>query len=555
VILPAGTVISTEPDANGEAVDFELGFDIILDAADARPTTTGGTVFSISKLAAANEGRTVAPTVVGTSKGIPNAEFVLPNDGVIDRTVQVFTQEGGQVITWSEIDKLSLATPTQSVFMTYVDDEDFTHVVFGDNSSGRIPPTNVSIYVGYRYGVGEKANRLPSNSITVLRSNFAVQQGVTATNTAPPSGGADVESTESMRYSIPRANALQQRAVTLADYVSLALQVPGITKATAYGKNYSTVYVRVASTGQSTGYRTLDATHRHVASGTATLVTGSDLSMNLGQIIYVTDSGIAGLNGSQATTAVFYSNTPLEITAAVIDTNVATVTTAVSHGMKPGQPVALSGFTAGSAVFNGTFVVTATSATTFSFALTNTNLTATLNTAELATPRPGVAYTTAEANSVIATSTGTVTTLDPDMQKLIFSLESYLEDKKLIGSVVYGEPVEWADTEIDLDVVVRPLYNREAVRAAVQEAVENVFAYETVDFGKRISIGDVYRAALSVSGVDYIILTTLRPVGTAGPVVDIDDDSVGVEYDYMIPRIDPLISPTWVTATGGLANT
>ena len=104
-------------------------------------------------------------------------------------------------------------------------------------------------------------------------------------------------------------------------------------------------------------------------------------------------------------------------------------------------------------------------------------------------------------------------------------------------------------------VLLTPLYNRESVRAAVQAAVETTFGYDAVDFGQRISIGDVYRSALSVDGVDYIILNTLRPVGSASLIpLDIGDTSFGVEYPRMMPRIDPNISPLWVTATGGLVN-
>jgi hypothetical protein len=128
-----------------------------------------------------------------------------------------------------------------------------------------------------------------------------------------------------------------------------------------------------------------------------------------------------------------------------------------------------------------------------------------------------------------------------------------LSDKKLVGSVVYGEPVEWTEVDVSLNVQVRPLYNREAVRAAVQAAIVSVISYDNVDFGKRISIGDVYRAALAVDGVDYITLNTLKITGDAGPIEDINTPT------YNLPRIDPTIDVLhpagWVIASGGLVNT
>ena len=44
----------------------------------------------------------------------------------------------------------------------------YTHVVFGDNASGRIPPVNAEIFVSYRYGVGAAANDLGANTINTI---------------------------------------------------------------------------------------------------------------------------------------------------------------------------------------------------------------------------------------------------------------------------------------------------------------------------------------------------------------------------------------------------
>ena len=48
-------------------------------------------------------------------------------------------QEGYETVTWSYTSDLSTARPTQPVFTTYTDDAGITHIVFGDNTSGRIP--------------------------------------------------------------------------------------------------------------------------------------------------------------------------------------------------------------------------------------------------------------------------------------------------------------------------------------------------------------------------------------------------------------------------------
>ncbi len=633
VIIPAGTYVTTSPDSTGNVIVFELNFDVTLDTVGSKPIKDGSTIYSVSQLTAASEGASIDPTLAGVSKGIPNSEFVLANPGVIDRTVQVYTKEAGQVVQWSRVDKISLATPTQSVFTTYVDDQNYTHILFGDNASGRVPPTNVEIYVSYRYGSGVSANSLGVNTITVLNNDYATQNGITVTNTASPVGGADVESIESMRYSIPRASALKQRAVTIEDYVNLALQVPGVTKATAYGENYTAVYVRVASSSESVGYTTSNALIRYVNAGVATVAISGSLSLSVGQTVYATGIG-TNLNGSVKTTKVFYTGSPVTvlnkslttstakiriasvgnfvvgqpITVSISDTifdgtkiisaiesvavsgityydlsyaktvsaavsnkalttNVATLTTSAAHGFQTGWQVVVTGV---DATFNGTYTITGTPTTTsFTYAKTATNVTSTavsptglanINipsaavTSGTVTGAAGITYATSSSNILEAqTTTGTITTTSSEMQLLINSLESYLSDKKLIGSVVYGEPVEWTNVDVSINVQVRPLYNRESVRAAVQAAVEKVFSYDNVDFGKRISIGDVYRSALAVDGVDYITLNTLKVVDATGPIEDINTP------EYNLPRIAPTITSIypagWVIANGGLVNT
>lgn len=553
VIIPAKTPITTAPDSLGNVTVFELNFDVVLDTQNKKAVSTGSTVYSVSQLAAASEGYTVSPVMVGISKGIPNAEFVLPDSGVIDRTVTVYTKEANQIVSWSRVDKMSLATPTQSVYTTYVDDQNYTHVMFGDNASGRIPPTNVEIYVGYRYGVGASANDLGVNTINVLNNDFATQNGVTVTNTSSPVGGADVESVESMRYSIPRASALKQRAVTIDDYVNLALQVPGITKATAYGQNYTTVYVRIASNAQSTGYVTTNVGIKYVNSGTATVSMADSLNLTVGQVAYATNVG-TNLNGSVTITAVWYSGLPIDVVYRSLTSNVATICVSSLNGLVVGQPITVAGI---DSTFNGTFVIssiTYDSVNTrynISYAKTHADVTGATTSGATVTKTAGISYATTASNILEAqtVSSGTVTTTSPEMQLLINSLESYLSDKKLIGSVVYGEPVEWTNVDMAVAVQVLPLYNRESVREAVQSAIENVFSYDNVDFGKRISIGDVYRAALGVEGVDYVTLSKLKIVGDVATVEDINTPV------YNLPRVYPSIASNWVTATGGLVNT
>jgi hypothetical protein len=473
--------------------------------------------------------------------------------------VKIYTKEGGQVVPWAEVDKMALATPTQSVFTTYVDDEGLTHVLFGDAVSGRIPPNNSQIFVEYRYGSGALANSLGVNTVSILDNTFASSLGVTVSNTGSPVGGSDVESVESMRYSIPRSNALKQRAVTLEDYTSLALQVPGITKATAYGANYTSVYVRIASGPQSQAYLVTSVIGKYAATNVATIALGAEAALTVGQTVYLAGVDVV-MDGTQRVTAVYPSTSAVVINNKVLTSNVATLTTATTHGFRVGQTVTVSGV---DSTFNGTHVITAVTATTFSYKQTASNVatTAVSDATAVVVGCPGFTFAVVISDALemvppTDVSNASITTTDPAMEILINSLESYLADKKLIGSVVYGEPVQWTDADIDISVKVRPLYNRESVRAAVQSYVEDVFDYDNVDFGRRVSIGDVYRAALKVDGVDYITLNELMVTGgTPNTVEDINSEEADPENLYRIPRVNPNLAEPWVIATGGLANT
>jgi baseplate J-like protein len=183
------------------------------------------------------------------STGVPNLDMALPEKGVIYRSVSVVTREGFQTIRWDYITDLSLGRPTQPIFTTYIDESNITHIVFGDNAAGRIPSVNAEIFATYRFGVGAAANVLEANSIDTLIPPPDIEglELITVWNEASPVGGADPESIESMKHSIPRsAGRIKHRAVTLNDYADLALQVPGVAKSVAYGTVYTAVRVKFA---------------------------------------------------------------------------------------------------------------------------------------------------------------------------------------------------------------------------------------------------------------------------------------------------------------------
>jgi hypothetical protein len=269
------------------------------------------------------------------------------------------------------------------VFTTYVDDFNFTHIVFGDNTSGRIPAANAQIYATYRYGVGAQANAIPAKKITTIvpRAGFFEAWQVTVTNLESPTGGADPESVESLRHTVPRAGSrIRSRAVTLNDYADLAMQVPGVAKSVAYGTVYTAVKVWIGPT----------------------------------------------LSSSQDTVP------------------------------------------------------------------------------------------------------------DELMARLCANVEQTMKDKVLIGSTVVAGPLVcddlWNNVFIRVNIQVAEVFNRLSVRDAVDSVIRKLMAYSEMDFGTRITLGGVYRAVLTVQGVEWAEVTwlsTIRPPSESGG-----------------PYVEPTITPT-----------
>ena len=78
-------------------------------------------------------------------------------------------------------------------------------------------------------------------------------------------------------------------------------------------------------------------------------------------------------------------------------------------------------------------------------------------------------------------------------------------------------------------------FNRTAVRNQVNTVVRQILAFNNVDFGFRISMGQVYRAVLAVQGVEYADLewlNELAPVDNTDPSDDDTSTVIRVTYKH-----------------------
>lgn len=232
IIVPAKTRISTTTVISGYSTQVEFETDEELEV----PANDTATV-------SATQGYSIIDEVVSAtgSNGSKNQVFALKETGV-DVTSVVLTIDG---VIYSRVANLIDYGYNDPVFSTFVDASGNTFIIFGDGIAGRIPPLYKPITASYRVIDGSLGN-VPANTLININSNYEALVGITGvTNAADAAGGSDEEPTLSIRNNAPRGLRALNRAVTLDDYASIAVGVPGVGSATALSDIYTSINLYV----------------------------------------------------------------------------------------------------------------------------------------------------------------------------------------------------------------------------------------------------------------------------------------------------------------------
>jgi hypothetical protein len=244
ITVPKLTQVSTTTLVSGSSTKilFET------DAAVTVPAKVGTVDGAIT--VSATQGFTVANETIGTSNGKVNQTFELKQNPVINGSTSVVV--GG--VTYREVPYLIDYQGYDPIYTTYTDADGSTFIVFGDGVSGRIPPNNAVIYCTYRVGGGTSGN-VASNTIkffeTPITGLTVLNQSVSSTDDGSAKGGADAESTDSIRINAPLSIKALNRGIALSDYSALTLQVSGIAKAASIAEVYTSVTVFFAPYGDA----------------------------------------------------------------------------------------------------------------------------------------------------------------------------------------------------------------------------------------------------------------------------------------------------------------
>ena len=188
--------------------------------------------------------------VIGVSDGTSNQFFEIPDSPVIGGSVEIDVAG----VKYTYVPFLIDYQSYDPVFTTFTDSDGNTYVQFGDGISGRIPANQTEIKTTYRIG-GGKIGNVAVNTIKFIITNAVA--GLTVSNqdvgqtSGAAAGGADPETTDSIRVNAPKSIRALARAVSLSDYSNLAILVPGVAKAISIADVYSSITIFIAPYGDS----------------------------------------------------------------------------------------------------------------------------------------------------------------------------------------------------------------------------------------------------------------------------------------------------------------
>ena len=133
----------------------------------------------------------------------------------------------GDGATWAPQKDLLGSGPYAAEFVAEVAESGPARLRFGDGASGRRPSEGSTFSAVARIGNGTLGN-VGSDTLTRVRWEGG---GIAVRNPVAAIGGTDPESADAVRLLAPRAFRHQERAVTEADYATVAMRRPEVGKA------------------------------------------------------------------------------------------------------------------------------------------------------------------------------------------------------------------------------------------------------------------------------------------------------------------------------------
>jgi len=182
-----------------------------------------------------SRGKTVVTEILGNGDAsVAGQEFVLKKSPL------TYLAKGDSYVStlavsvngrlWDEAKTFYQQPPDAEIFVTREDEQQKTHVQFGDGSNGARLPTGVNnVVANYRYGSG--AVSPAAGEITVINKPYPGLKSVQ--NPVAVGSGADPDPPGQIRRLAPGSIMTFGRAVSGDDYEVVASRAPGVTRARA----------------------------------------------------------------------------------------------------------------------------------------------------------------------------------------------------------------------------------------------------------------------------------------------------------------------------------
>lgn len=215
VTVPKGTMLKTQSDN----LYFELIEDLTIPA-----NTLGNETDSEGNYlytATVVQGTSITGEPLGESDGSQNQEFPLSYNGAILDTLNLITKENSGNVFWTRVDNFLSSSPSDNHYRVLRGINSTTQILFGDGTTGRVPPEGAGIYCSYRVCSGEKGNVSPRSISVCVNNNSSIQD--TFNPETAFIKGQDDEPVSSIKVNAPAYYKTMWRAVTYQDYVDLIL--------------------------------------------------------------------------------------------------------------------------------------------------------------------------------------------------------------------------------------------------------------------------------------------------------------------------------------------
>jgi uncharacterized phage protein gp47/JayE len=237
--IPAGTQFSTQGSATTSAIVFLTTASLTIAGANsASPSTTG--------FVEAVQGQQITSEAVATANGVVNQTYALRQNPVSANSFTVYVDLGNGPTAWTYEQTLINSGPYDQVYTTTVDANGVFYIIFGDGVNGYVPTLGSPITASYQINVGSNGNVGAGTIIVPVTPIIGLSS---VTNPLAASGGTAAESLSSIQTNAPASLKTLNRAVTVTDMETLAIQVPGVQWASAEQQTYQLVNLYIAPFG------------------------------------------------------------------------------------------------------------------------------------------------------------------------------------------------------------------------------------------------------------------------------------------------------------------